>query len=149
MPCTTPRKSRDARPGGGRLAVVALALALAACGRVDVPGVAMPGSGGAGTRDLVVNRVWLAEDADAAPGSFLVFVADGTLVMDSCGETWRMAPWRWIDGGTLVWEEDTATVRAEVAVVGRRELVLVLEPEGMNLTRSYRAAEAPMVCPGD
>lgn len=153
MQCTIPRRFREIRPRcraglAGRLAVLAVAFGLTACGRVDLPGVAVPGIGGAATREMVVDRVWLAEDADAAPGSFLVFVSDGTLVMDSCGETWRMAPWRWVDGGTLVWEEDAATLRAEVAVVGRRELVLVLEPDGMNLTRSYRAAEAPMLCPG-
>ena len=130
----------------GRIAALGLILALAACARIGVPGVAIPGSGSQPTRAMVENRVWLAQDADQAPGSFLAFLSDGTLVMDSCGETWRLAPWRWLEDSVLVWEEDAATIRAEVVLVGRDELVLLLEPETLNLTRSYAAAQPPVLC---
>ncbi len=134
-----------------RIAALALILAIAACGRLsvpEIPSVAIPGSGAKPTREMVENRVWLAEDADQAPGSFLVFLSDGTLVMDSCGETWRLAPWRWVEDGILVWEEDAATVRAEVVLVGPDALVLLLEPGKLDLTRSYRAAAPPELCRG-
>lgn len=130
----------------GRLAALGLILTVAACARIGVPGVAIPGSGSQPTRAMVENRVWLAQDADVAPGSFIVFVTDGTLVMDSCGETWRLAPWRWVEDGILVWEEDAATVRAEVVLVGRDELILLIEPDTLNLTRSYAAAQPPHLC---
>ncbi len=135
----------------GRVSAIGLILALGACAHVpvpDVPGVAFPGSGSGPTREMVEDRVWLAQDADQAPGSFLVFVSDGTLVMDSCHETWRMAPWRWVEDAVVVWEEDAVTVRAEVVIVGRDELVLLVEPGKLDLTRTYAAAKAPQLCGG-
>ena len=39
--------------------------------------------------------------------------------MTSCTETYRLAPWRWVEGATLVWEEDGRVLRAEVAMVER------------------------------
>ena len=130
----------------GRIACL-VALALAGCG---LRGVDLPGAGrwNAGTEALVEDRVWIDEGEDAAPGTFRAFLSDGTLVMDSCGETWRLAPWRWVDEGTLVWEEDGVSIRAEVAVAGPRELVLVMELADGPETRTYRWGQAPEVCPG-
>ena len=142
-------RARSAGPGqrGWRVWFVAGAgLGLAACARVGLPEVAVPGSGGKTTREMVENRVWIEEGGAAAPGTFLAFLSDGTLVMDSCVETWRLAPWRWVEGSTLVWQEDTATLRAEVALVGGGELVLVMDPGGENASRSFAAAQAPVVC---
>jgi hypothetical protein len=129
---------------------VALALMLggaAGCSRVGLPAVGLPGSGNEGTAALVENRVWIDAGADAAPGSLRAFLADGTLVMTSCAEVYRLAPWRWIEGSTMVWEEDGATVRAEVVMAERQEMVLALELAGETVTRTFRAAEAPVVCP--
>lgn len=135
---------------GRRGAWLAAGLALLSAGctsRIDVPSVAWPGSGNAGTAALVENRVWLSEDADAAPGTLRAFLSDGTLVMTSCGEVYRLAPWRWVEGSTLVWEEDGVNVRAEVAMAGRGEMALVIDLPDGPLTRSFRAAQAPVVCP--
>ena len=67
--------------------------------------------------------------------------------MTSCVETYRLAPWRWIEGATLVWEEDGRVLRAEVAFVGRDELALAIDLGGETVTREYRAAKSPVVCP--
>jgi hypothetical protein len=132
---------------GAPITLLAALLALAGCARVGAPQVAWPGSGNAGTARLFEDRVWIGEDPDAPPGTLRAFLSDGTLVMTSCVETYRLAPWRWVEGSTLVWEEDGAVLRAEVAVVSRSELVLVIELPDGPAARSYRAAQSPVVCP--
>lgn len=126
-----------------RLALLLLAVLLvAACGRVGMPG---PGRGNAGTAALVENRVWLEQDA-ATPGSFRAFVADGTLIAGSCAGPARLGAWRWVDDATLVWEEAGRTTRAQVGMVGRRELVLLPEPADEAPSLSFRAAQTPLEC---
>lgn len=127
-------------------------LLLGGCGGlvgVGLPSVDLPGAGWSnkGRADLFENRVWLDQGVDAPKGSLRIFLSDGTLVMTSCGEVYRLAPWRWIDEGTVVWEEDGRSIRADVAIIERREMALVIDPEGMNDGREFRAAEAPVVCP--
>ena len=68
--------------------------------------------------------------------------------MTSCVETYRLAPWRWVEGGTLVWEEDGAVLRAEVVVAERgRDGAGGRARRRERLTQRYRAARAPEVCP--
>ena len=44
--------------------------------------------------NLLLNRVWVKEgDASALPGAMHIFLADGTLVSDSCWETYRLSNW--------------------------------------------------------
>ncbi|WP_299134714.1 hypothetical protein [uncultured Amaricoccus sp.] len=141
--------AREAPASPGRLVGMGLGcLVLAGCG-VKVPSVDLPGAGwgNEGREALFENRVWLDQGADAPAGDLRIFLSDGTLVMTSCGEVYRLAPWRWIDEGTLVWEEDGKSIRADVAVIERREMALVIDPDGLNAGREYRAAEAPVVCP--
>ena len=141
------------RPPGRKAGLPATALALplaclaAACGRVDLPGVAMPGSGNAGMAAMVEDRVWLKTDPEAAPGAFRAFLSDGTLVMTSCVEVYRLAPWRWIDGAALVWEEDGRSIRGEVVLAGRDQMILAIELDGATDTRRFSAAQTPIVCP--
>ena len=124
-----------------------LALVAAGCGRVDLPEVAIPGSGTRDMRQLVVDRVWIATDESAARGTLRAFLSDGTLLMTSCGEPYRLAPWRWVEDARLVWEEDGAVLRAEVVLAERRTMVLAVEIGGEEVSQSYRAAEPPEVCP--
>ncbi len=57
-------------------------VALAACG--------IRREGDPGTARLFENRVWVDTGAGAAPGSYRAFLSDGTLIMDSCVETYRL-----------------------------------------------------------
>lgn len=129
----------------------ALAAALsmpAGCAWVGVPAPAMPGSGDDGMEQLLRDRVWIEQSAGAAPGSFRAFLSDGTLVMTSCVETYRLAPWRWVSDGRIVWEEDGRNINAEVAVVSDDTLALAIEiADGIIQTRTFKAAESPIVCP--
>jgi hypothetical protein len=129
------------------------ALALGACSYV--PKVAMPGSGSDMTRAFVENRVWLDTGEDAPRGTLRAFLSDGTLVMTSCVEVYRLAPWRWIEGSRLAWEEDGRSIHGEVVLAGRDEMVLAIElgdapgdePGDEIVTRRFSAAQAPVVCP--
>ncbi len=114
---------------------------------MGLPKVAMPGSGNKGTAALLENRVWIDQDPEAAKGTLRAFLTDGTLVMTSCVETYRLAPWRWVDGATLVWEEDGRNLRAEVALVEKESLALVIDVGDETITRRYKAARSPVVCP--
>ena len=125
--------------------MVLAGLALSACSYV--PKVAMPGSGDDATRALVVDRVWLDTGDDAAKGTLRAFLSDGTLVMTSCVEVYRLAPWRWVDDSRLVWEEDGRSIHGEVVLAGRDELVLAIALDDETVTRRFSAAQAPVVCP--
>ena len=127
--------------------LIILGALLAGCARVGLPTPAIPGSGTKGMAELVEGRVWLDADADAPAGSLLAFLPDGTLVMTSCVEVYRLAPWRWIDGSRLAWEEDGRSIHGEVVLAGRDEMVLAIELDDETVTRRFSAAQAPVVCP--
>jgi hypothetical protein len=93
---------------------------------------------------VITDRVWIDETPGAAEGAFVAFLSDGTMIQDSCGELWRLSPWRRVDSTTLVWEEDSATIRAEIALAGEDRLALLIDG---SISRRYHAAVAPMVCP--
>jgi hypothetical protein len=94
-----------------------------------------------------VGKVWVSTDASAAPGTFRIFLPDGTLVMDSCWETYRLAPWRTIDGRQIEWTEDTAHIVAEITQITGERLHLRLQLRGEVKEETYRAAQVPTVCP--
>jgi hypothetical protein len=139
------RLRRPCAFGLGPAGALLLLVAVAGCSRL--PAVAMPGSGNKGTADLFENRVWLDTGADAPAGTLRAFLSDGTLIMSSCAETYRLAPWRWVDGATVVWDEDGANIRADVALVGRDELVLLLDLADGSVSQHFAAAQSPVVCP--
>lgn len=129
----------------------ALVLALtlpAACSWVGLPSPAMPGSGNKGMEELLRNRVWIDQSAQAPQGTLRAFLSDGTLVMTSCVETYRLAPWRWVSNARIVWEEDGTNVNAEIVVVSDDTLILAVElADGSSETHTFKAAQSPVVCP--
>jgi hypothetical protein len=144
---------RARRPGGAapairRLALAALLFLPAGCAWVGLPDAAMPGSGNEGMEALLRDRVWIDQSPEAAPGTLRAFLSDGTLVMTSCVETYRLAPWRWVSGARMVWEEDGQNIDAEVVVVSKESLGLTIAlPDGTTETHGYKAAQSPVVCP--
>ncbi len=90
----------------------------------------------------LVNRVWMRTDSSQPPGAMRIFLADGTMVLDSCWETYRLAEWQELSDGTLLWQEDGADIRAQILALSENELVLrVAEDE------HYTTASAPYTCP--
>src|SRR5687768_11536499 len=94
-----------------------------------------------------VGKTWLSTDPAAAQGTIRIFLADGTLVMDSCFETYRLARWEALDEKRIAWQEDTARIEAEVddSTTGQLRLRLHLTQEIKD--ESYRVAPMPFVCP--
>jgi len=82
-----------------------------------------------------------------APGSLYVFLSDGTLLMTTCVETYRLATWRWSGGGRLEVTEDPITrYTARVLVIEERDLTLRLELVRESVELRLRAADVPVVC---
>ena len=94
-----------------------------------------------------VSKVWLATDPSAAPGTFRIFLPNGTLLMDSCGETYRLAEWRALDQHRIEWTEDTARIEAQITKLTDDELQLRLQLRSESKDEAYRVAKSPMVCP--
>lgn len=93
------------------------------------------------------DKVWVRSDSTELPGVMRVFLSDGTLVMDSCWETYRLARWRALPDGDVAWEEDRAEIQAHVVEVSETVLVLRLALVGGATEERYRKAEVPYVCP--
>ena len=89
----------------------------------------------------------MSTDASAAPGTLRIFLPDGTLVMDSCGETYRLARWRAIDEHRIEWHEDSARIEAEVTQASSDRLQLRLHLVRELKEENYRLAPVPFVCP--
>jgi hypothetical protein len=135
-----------ARISPGMLLAAMLIPVVGACAdRVPPPPAASPASGTA--TGALTNRVWIKTRPEASLGSMLIFLSDGTLVQDSCWETYRLSRWRPDGADVLRWQEDTAEIEATVVKSTEAELTLLLDLAGGPETASYAAATVPYVCP--
>ena len=94
-----------------------------------------------------VGRTWISTDSMAAPNTLRIFLPDGTLVMVSCSETYRLASWRRIGAQVIEWREDTARIEAEVTQPNPNQLRLRLRLQGETKDEQYQLAKVPFVCP--
>lgn len=96
----------------------------------------------------LLNKVWIRADADAAqPGPMQIFLGDGTLVSDSCWETYRLSRWQQVSDSAISWDEDGMTINAEIASVSATELVLNLKLGSAVEEQRFVTATVPYVCP--
>ena len=96
----------------------------------------------------LLNKVWIRADADAAqPGPMQIFLGDGTLVSDSCWETYRLSKWQQVSDSAISWDEDGMTINADIASVSATELVLNLKLGGEVQEQRFVTATTPSVCP--
>jgi uncharacterized lipoprotein YbaY len=95
----------------------------------------------------LVGVVWTSADPSAALGSFRIFLPDGTLVVDSCFETYRLSPWRQIGERRIEWAEDTARIEADIVELTPERLRLKLQLKSEVKEEAYRRTRAPFVCP--
>ena len=141
-----------------------LALALAGCAPEPEPGSeAEEGTRPAASADTLAgaglaapaggatpgwaDRAWVRADPTDMPGQMRIFLSDGTLVMDSCWEVYRLARWRQAGGDTLAWSEDGQEIRAVLMEQGEASLRLRLLLVDGTRDESYRPADVPYVCP--
>lgn len=96
----------------------------------------------------LLNKVWVRSDIDPAlPGPMQIFLADGTLVSDSCWETYRLSKWQRVSDMEISWEEDGMTIKADIATLTHDELVLALKLGDEVQEQHFITAQAPYVCP--
>jgi hypothetical protein len=94
-----------------------------------------------------VGKTWLSTDSSAPLGTIRIFLPDGTLLMDSCVETYRLARWTSMNGTRIAWEEDTARIEADVTQAAADVLELRLHLRSEVKVERYRLAQVPFVCP--
>lgn len=128
-------------------ALPALALTLAACGGgapSPAPQTTPQAQAPLPANGAFIDRVWVSAVPGAPLGSIMVFLPDGTLLMDSCFETFRLSKWG-VAGDKIRWLEDTIPIEADVSVRGKDELRLKIT--GQDREQTYIAASVPYVCP--
>jgi hypothetical protein len=103
---------------------------------------------GEDTGNPLLNRVWVRQGEDSSlPGVMHIFLEDGTLVSDSCWETYRLSNWQQVSDTEISWDEDGMTISADIASVTADELVLNLKLIGGAEEQRFVPAEVPYVCP--
>ena len=96
----------------------------------------------------LLNKVWVRADADESlPGPMQIFLADGTLVTDSCWETYRLSKWQQVSDTAISWDEDGMTINADIASLTDAELVLSLKLGSDVQEQRFVSATVPYVCP--
>ena len=96
----------------------------------------------------LVNTVWRVTSANRAPGTLFVFLSNGTLVMTSCVEVYRLATWRAESADRLTIVEDTAVqYTADIRALSQDSLSLRLNLRSEQVDLTLEAAQAPFVCP--
>lgn len=102
----------------------------------------------AGDDNPLLDRVWVRQDdASGLPGSMHIFLSDGTLVSDSCWETYRLSKWQQVSETEIAWEEDGMAISADIASLTPEELVLTLKLVGGDEEQHFAPAEIPYTCP--
>ncbi|KQT44766.1 hypothetical protein DevBK_03525 [Devosia sp. BK] len=95
----------------------------------------------------LLNKVWIQQGDTASPGAAQIFLADGTLVTDSCWETYRLSKWQQVSDTAISWDEDGMTINADIVSVSPSELVLNLHLVSENVEQRFVLADVPYVCP--
>ena len=128
------------RPERRHAAGAALALCLGLAPAVAAEGTAGHDSG-------ITGRLWAATDAGAAPGSLIAFLRDGTLLMQSCVETYALYRWQWLGEDRLGWEESGIPITATITGLDETSLALTLDLVSGPEVKHYRPATVPYLCP--
>lgn len=95
----------------------------------------------------LLNKVWVQQGESASPGTMQIFLADGTLVSDSCWETYRLSKWQQVSETAISWEEDGMTINADISSLTADELVLSLKLGSDVVEQRFAPATVPTVCP--
>lgn len=108
---------------------------------------AIDGDADTDTDNPLLNKVWVQQGETPSPGAMQIFLADGTLVTDSCWETYRLSKWQQVSDTAISWDEDGMTINADIVSVSPKELVLTLHLGSDNIEQRFVPAEVPYLCP--
>ena len=97
----------------------------------------------------LVGTVWRIASPTGRPfGSFYIFLPNGTLVMTSCVETYRLATWQTEGTDRLTIAEDpTVSYTADILALSENSLRLRLNLRSEQVEIAFDPAQAPFVCP--
>ena len=96
----------------------------------------------------LLNKVWVRAYADESlPGPMQIFLGDGTLVTDSCWETYRLSKWQQVSDTAISWDEDGMTINADIAELTETDLVLNLKLGTETQEQRFVSATVPYLCP--
>jgi hypothetical protein len=84
------------------------------------PAASVPAGGPPQVRARVVGTVWMRTAPAAPPGTFRIFLSDGTHVTGSCSETYRLDRWRAVSPGRLTVTEDGVAIPLDVSFAAPR-----------------------------
>ena len=105
-------------------------------------------AGKSATPDPLVGRAWAeTQPANGLPGVMMVFLPDGTLLMDSCWETYALRKWTRTAPDAIAWDEDGAKITAKVASVSTSQLTLKVKAGKDTMEHRYTVAKTPYICP--
>ncbi len=122
--------------------MLALTTLTGSCGRLALPSVGFGPRPATGLED----RIWRVDRNDGSFDEIFAFLSDGTLMIASCGGTWRLSAWRRVDDATLVWDTPEGVVHAEIALQGPEDLALLVDQGGVTDTLTFTSARAPLDC---
>jgi hypothetical protein len=96
----------------------------------------------------LANTVWRVTSGNRAPGTLFIFLSNGTLMITSCVEVYRLARWRaeTMDRLTIV-EDVTVQYTADIQALSEDRLSLRLNLRSEQVDLTLEAAQAPFVCP--
>lgn len=134
------------------LASILLLIPLLGCPPAEPPAPAAPAATPAPAAPSIspwfTNHAWVQTGSPDLPGVMRIFLADGTLVMDSCWETYRLAQWRLVSAASLVIVEDGQEIPAEITANSDGGLSLRLTlVGGETKDEVYQMATVPYICP--
>ena len=96
----------------------------------------------------LTGRVWVETNPSSSlPGVMMVFLPNGTLLMDSCWETYALRSWTRTAPDAIAWDEDGAKITAKVASVSETQLTLKIKAGKDTVEHRYTLAKVPYVCP--
>ena len=97
----------------------------------------------------LTEKFWVQSEEDAGlPGSMVLFLSEGTMLQDSCWETYRLSNWKMTGEDSLSWQEDTMTIEADIVELNEAELILALHLVGdETVEKRYAASPVPFLCP--
>lgn len=98
--------------------------------------------------DALVGRAWIeTSPSSGLPGVMLVFLPNGTLLMDSCWETYALRKWTRTAPDSVAWDEDGARITATSVSVSASQLTLRIKAGKDSVEHRYSSAKVPYVCP--
>lgn len=92
-----------------------------------------------------VGKIWRSTSLKHAPGTIRIFLPNGTMLMDSCFETYRIVEWGVISEDTIRWREELVPIEARYTQPNEYSLRLTIK--GRDEDEVFVLVDEPYVCP--